>query len=311
MRMHVSRRRLMAGAGALVATRGLSLDARAMAPVERISLVGTGVVGNLFLPPETRGMPGIVCLAGAMGGTPNAVAMALANEGFPALALATHNADHRPPRLSRLPVEYVLAAIDAVREKACPANGRVVLRGWSRGGELALLSASLSSSPAAVIAYAPRCYVGREQDKPNNFGDPTAEPAFTWQGKAVQGVPLPEEMRADPANPSLEDLHGIPVERIGCPVMLVSGKADTGIAGTTAERGCASVMRRLELFRSSILRVHESYENAGHDIAGPPPYAGPATGGGTPEGNAAAVAASWPRGLAFMRALAEPQPRWR
>lgn len=248
-------------------------------------------------------------MAGAMGGTPNTVATALANEGFPALALATHNAEHRPRRLSRLPVEYVLEAIEAVREKARPANGRVVLRGWSRGGELALLAASLSTSPAAVIAYAPRCYVGREQDKPNNFGDPTAEPAFTWQGRALEGVPLPESMRVDPGHPSLEDLHGIPVERIGCPVMLVSGTADTGIAGTTAERGCASVMRRLELFGSSIQRVHDSYENAGHDIAGPPPYTGPATGGGTPEGNAAAVAASWPRGLAFMRALAEPQPR--
>jgi dienelactone hydrolase len=291
--------------------RSFGLGASAGAPVERISFLGTGVVGNLFLPAESRGLPGIVCMAGAMGGTPNTVAIALANEGFPALALATHNAEHRPPRLSRLPVEYVLEAIEAVREKARPANGRVVLRGWSRGGELALLAASLSASPAAVIAYAPRCYVGREQDKPNNFADPAAEPAFTWQGRAVEGVPLPDGMRADPGHPTLEDLHGIPVERIGCPVMLVSGKSDTGIAGTTAEVGCASVMRRLELFKSSILRIHESYENAGHDIAGPPPYAGPATGGGTPEGNAAAVAASWPRGLAFMRALAETQPRWR
>ena len=45
----------------------------------------------------------------------------------------------------------------------------------------------------------------------------------------------------------------------------------------------------------------------GDQIAGPPPFKGPVVGGGTIEGNAAAIAASWPRAIEFLRSLNEPR----
>ena len=110
---------------------------------------------------------------------------------------------------------------------------------------LTLMVAGSPDAIDAVIAYAPRCYVALEQNRQNNFGDPAVAAAWTWRGQPVEGVPLPAAMRARPDNPSYEDLHGIAVERIAGPVMLVSGAADTGLAGTTATFSCAHAMRRL------------------------------------------------------------------
>jgi dienelactone hydrolase len=288
----------MAGAAAYALSDG--------APVRRIDVRESGLVGTLFLPGKHTGLPAVVSLSGAMGGLFEAPAEALAQAGFPTLALATHNTEGRPPKLRLLPVEYVIDGVEWLRTRVTPAGGAVALRGWSRGGELALLAASLSPSVNAVIAYAPRCYVGREQDKPNNFDDPKAVAAFTWRGAPVEGAPLPEDMRVNRVKPSLEDRYGIAVERIAGPTMFVTGSADTGLAGTTPDSSCDRAMRRLELFKSPWRRVHDHYPDAGHDIAGPPPFSGPIEGGGTVAGNTAAVAASWLGALAFLRTLTTP-----
>jgi dienelactone hydrolase len=288
---------------------GLSLTGLAglaHADVTRVEVRDYGLVGTLFLPAEPARSAAVICLAGAMGGLSEAPASALAAEGFAALALATHNAPGRPERLRLLPLDYVEQAVAWMRARCEPANGCVALRGWSRGGELALLLASLTPSVNAVLAYSPRVYVGREHGKPNNFDDPTAAAAWTWRGAPVVGEPLPRSMMEDPAHQSFEDLFGIAVERIKGPIMLVSGEADTGLAGTTATYGCNKAMRRLAQYRFAYRHEHLSYPDAGHDIAGPPPFTGPVEEGGTLAGNAAAVADSWPRSLAFLRDAARP-----
>jgi uncharacterized protein len=228
----------------------------------------------------------------------------LAEAGFPAMALATHNFEGRPAILRLLPLDYIEQAVDWLRVHAKPKNGIVALRGWSRGGEAALLLASLTSSINAVIAYAPRCYVGRQDNKPNNFDDPGIAAAWTYRGKPVAGEPLPRAMLRDPAHRSFEDLFGIAVERIKGPVMLVSGQADTGLSGTTATFSSNHAMRRLDLFNFPYPHVHYIYPDAGHTIAAPPPFVGPVEAGGSLAGDRAAIADSWPRSLAFLRALA-------
>lgn len=271
--------------------------------ITRIDVREEGLVGTLFLPATVQKMPAVVCLTGAGGGLWAEPASALAEAGFPALALATHNFDGRPANLRLFPLDYVERAVDWMRDRAKPRGGIVALRGWSRGGELALLLASLSSSVDAVIAYAPRCYVGRQDNTPNSFDDPGVAPAWTYRGKPVAGVPLPSAMLQDPAHQSFEDRFGIAVERIRGPVMLVTGQADTGLSGTTATFSSDQAMRRLDLFKFPYPHAHYSYPGAGHTIAAPPPFVGPVEGGGTLAGDAAAIADSWPRSLAFLRAL--------
>jgi dienelactone hydrolase len=306
-RSTVTRRSILAGLSTAVLA-GISAAERAggvETAVTRVGVRDAGLVGTLFLPARPTELPAIVSLAGAVGGLWEAPARALAEEGFAALALATHNYEGRPPSLRLLPVEYVEQAVDWLRTRAKPKRDVVALRGWSRGGELALLAASLVSSVNAVLAYSPRCYVGREQNKPNNFDDPTAAAAWTYRGAPLTGEALPRTMLSDPAHQSFEDIYGIAAERIKGPIMFVSGQADTGLAGTTATFSCNQAMRRLELFGSPYPRLHLSYPDAGHNIAGPPPFAGPVEDGGTLEGDTTAVDDSWPRSLAFLRMAAE------
>ena len=269
--------------------------------VRRIPVREAGLVGTFFAPLVDTGMPSVVSLTGAMGGIWEAPAMALAAEGVPTLALATHSAEGRPERLRLLPIEYVLGAVDWLKRRDGDAERPVVLRGWSRGAELALLTASLCPDIAGAIAYAPRCYVGMEQNKPNNHTDPSAVAAFTWRGEWQTGTPLPAELRLNADRPTLEDLHGIAVERIAGPVLFVTGERDTGLAGTTASASAASAMRRLSSMGSKWPRWHLAYPDAGHAIAGPPNDEISDEGGGTVAGNRTAIVGSWPIALDFLR----------
>jgi dienelactone hydrolase len=270
----------------------------------RVELREDGLIGTLFLPPRPADAPAVVCLTGALGGLWEVPAEALAAAGFAALALATHNVPGLPEHLAELPLDNVERAVAWLRKRARPQRDCVMLRGWSRGGKLARLLGSLSPAVNGVLAYASRTYVGLEHGKPNNIIDPTARPAWLWRGAPAQGVALQPAQFSDPVHPSNEDWQDIAVERIRGPIMLVSGAADTGLAGTTATSGCDQAMRRLELFGVKYPHEHLDYPDAGHDIAEPPPYAGTAEGGGTPAGNAAAIADSWPRSLAFLRRAA-------
>ena len=295
--LEITRRRFLAGVPAL-ALAGCGAEARS--EVERIPVRDLDLKGTLFMPASDQGKPAVLCLTGAEGGLWEDPARALAAEGFPALALATHNFIGLPPRLSNIPVDNVERAVGWLRRRAAPRNGFVAVRGWSRGGELALILASMTNSVNAVVAYAPRCYVAREHQKPNNFDDPTAAPAWTYKGAPVEGVPLAAEKRLDPAHPSLEDLHGIAVERIAGPILFVTGDSDQALAGTSATSSSESAMRRLKLMGFRHGYTHLRYPDAGHNIAGPPPFDGQPMDGGTVEGIRKAVADSWKRSLAFL-----------
>ena len=101
----------------------------------------------------------------------------------------------------------------------------------------------------------------------------------------------------------------IPVEKIACPILFISGADDMmWPSAMMAER----MMSRLANngFRYSYL--HKSYEDAGHNFAGggqgcgipylpPEDYSESSARGGTDEGNAIAAIESWNDILAFIR----------
>ena len=297
VRSFINRRSFLLGIPA-VALASCSLEAGHN--VVRIPVREEGLIGTLFLPRDPTSRPAVITLTGAGGGLWEDPARALAEAGFAALALATSNFVGLPPSVREIPIENVEKGIEWLRRRAAPKNQFVALRGWSRGAELSLILGSLTPSVNAALAYAPRCYVGLESQKQNNFGDPTAAPAWLYRGQPVVGLPLARERFMDPARPSLEDLHGIPVERIKGPILFVSGEVDTGVAGTMSSISCKSAMRRLRQCEFPYHYEHLSYPDAGHNIAGPPPFHEAPLAGGTVAGDIAAVADSWKRSLIFL-----------
>jgi dienelactone hydrolase len=261
------------------------------------------LVGTLFLPTGAGPFPAVITLTGADGGIEEPPALGLAQQGFAAFALATHGVRGLPRGLREIPLEYCERAIAWLRMTVRPANDFIAVRGWSRGGELALILGAMFPAVKTVLAYAPRTYVGLAAPRPDDFGDPSAPAAWTWQGKPLSFEPLPRAMMADPAHPTLEDRFGIPIERTKGSILFVSGTEDEGISQDPTI-GCDRAMRRLDLFGFRYRHEHWIYPGAGHDIEGPPPFDGAAEGGGTVEGDRRAVADSWPRSIVFLRAAA-------
>ena len=274
----------------------------ALPSVDRRFVRERGLVGTLFTPSGRRPYAAVLCLAGLGPGLWEPPARALAQEGFVALALATNNAEGLPPTIRAIPIEYCLSAIEWLRETANPARGLIAIRGHSRGAELALILGAMSPTVRAVLAYAPRTYVGLASPNPDSFDDPTTPPAWTWRGKPVHFEPLPKEMMSNPTDPTLEDRFGIPVERTAGPIVFVTGTADR-LIGQDPTAACRRAMRRLDLFHFAYRHEHWSYPDAGHMIGDPPPYTGPHYGGGTEAGTRYAVSDSWSRSIAFLKQI--------
>jgi dienelactone hydrolase len=110
-----------------------------------------GVIGTLVEPTEEpRGA--VVVLGGSTGGMDETVATALAEAGFVSLALAYFGVTGLPERLAEIPVETVARGILWLRDHPSVGRLRVGLVGASKGGELALLAASLLSEHLSALA---------------------------------------------------------------------------------------------------------------------------------------------------------------
>jgi dienelactone hydrolase len=210
----------------------------------------------------------------------------LASHGFPTLALAYFNQPGLPPTLTNVPIEYFGTAAKVLSEQPGVANRHVIVGGFSRGTEAALLAAQ--NYPAlvrGVLLYAPNYVAGA--------GYPVGNNAWTLGGKPVPRL-------------------AIPVDRIAGQVLAVAGGKDAvwpslaqseQLMQLLVDAGDRSAHRTLE------------YPAAGH-IVGSYPYTPQGTrsltnkvigdddwSGGDPAVNAAARADGWPKVLAFLKSV--------
>ena len=285
-----------------------------------------GLVGNFYRPPGRGPSPGIIVLSGAGGGLLSAAELpgGLASRGFAVLSLAYFAREGLPKQLSGIRLEYFKTAIDWVAAQPGVDPNRIAVVGVSRGGEVALLLGSTYPQIKAVVAYVPSHVVWA------GCCDSLAQesPPWTYQGKPISHMPPAPEIRRGmnglrPDTPvrrtpiflrRLEDTTAvaqatIPVERIGGPVLLVSGYDDqVWPSSIMAEQ----TMDRLRRHAFKHHHRHIAYRGAGHAIGRP--YTStmdinrqrhPITGklwdyGGTPAGTAGASEDSWSKVLEFL-----------
>lgn len=301
------------------------LQRRTVAPgVVELPVREAGLTGVLYLPPGAGPHPGAVLLSGSDGGIPDyGVAALLASRGYATLALAYFGTDGVPSLLSRIPLEYFGGAFDWLTARPEVADGQVGVLGLSRGAELALLLGATFPKVGAVVSY-----VGSGYGYPGLALTGTPGSAWTHAGRdvpyldaafdawgfllpALVGGPVaglggswPGIVAADPAARAATE---IPVERIDGPVLLLSGTDDRLWPSPQLSD---VALRRLESAGHDHPHRHVSYPGAGHFFIAAPgapafvdatgPY-GSAAGGGSPQANAAAAAASWPLVLETLR----------
>ncbi|MDM7854798.1 acyl-CoA thioester hydrolase/BAAT C-terminal domain-containing protein [Cellulomonas alba] len=284
-----------------------------------------GVVGVL-VEPRSQARCAVVVLGGAEGGLHEADAVALAQEGFAALALAYFGSPGVPSSLVDIPLEYVFRALDLLSARGY-ASGSIGLLGGSRGGELALLVGSHDERVGSVVSVVGSGVVTAGIDYAAGRLDrilATSGAAWTVAGRRLPHLPyvVPPELvrsieRDEPVSlrdafaalPTGDELEAIsiPVERVRGGVLMVS-------AGDDGSWDCVGLSEvaagRLRAADHPYPWAHVVLEGVGHTIAGPPggpvaPY-GPGPGvtfryGGDPVLTADARAETWRRTVGFLR----------
>jgi dienelactone hydrolase len=310
-----------------------SFEQHFLAPgVTRREIRARGLVGTLFTPPDPGPHPVVIMLAGSGGGIMEARAALFAAHGYTTFALGYFGAPGLPAYISGTPLEYFEAGLDWAHKTLAPAHGLLAVCGVSRGGELALLlGATFPEAIGAVIAYVPSPFTHGVL----NAGQPSEDrhaPTWTHRGRPLPVLSRPNTTadwslfddapppkRQTPAFLSaLRDADAvahafIPLERIGGPVLLISGYDDALWPSTTFSE---LAVERLQKARHPYPVRHLAYENAGHSIQFPyvpttvlaraHAVSGvPLVYGGTAAGNAHANEHSWPRVLDFLAAACE------
>jgi pimeloyl-ACP methyl ester carboxylesterase len=290
-------------------------------------LAEDGLRGVWYLPPGDGPHPAVIVLGGSEGGLPvRFAAPLLASHGYATLALAYFGLPGLPRGLVNIPLEYFGKAIAHVRAAIAPRNDFVAVYGMSRGGELALLIASLYADIRAVVAVVPSGVVFGAFG-PSEPWDRRPRGAWTLAGKPLPDMsqnnryadswvadPMQSPIRGTPrVLNAMRDLDAveratIAVERIKGPVLMVSGRDDQIWPSFELAE---IARRRLQVHNHPWPFEHISYPDAGHVTV--PPYA-PTTAttfvhpmtrrtyalGGTPKGQIEANVAYWRRTLDFL-----------
>ncbi len=211
--------------------------------VRSIEVDDSRLVGRLFLPPGRGPHPTLIQWGGSGGGVQLRRAALYAGHGVATLALGYFRVPGTvvPPTLERVPVEYIERALAWLREQPDLVTDHVGVAGTSRGGELALLAASLIPDLWPVVAWVPSAYAWGEHAQPG--ADPRGtRPSWTWRGQDIPFIaptsdPQDFLLRDGVSSHSLAFLRSIErapepeqariaVERIAGPVLLVGGEDD-------------------------------------------------------------------------------------
>lgn len=248
---------------------------------QTLTLAKDKVAGELFLPPPgTPRHAGVLVFGGAEGGMSQVYGAALlAAHGYPALTVAYFDWPGLPSALDDIPLEYFERAgkILASQPQTDPAH--VLVMGYSRGSEAALLLAD--DFPAlfhGAVVYSPSSEV-------NAAGDDQSRDAWSLGPKHIDPGP-------------------IDVSHISGPVLAFAGNLD---ALWESASSATSIIEELTFAHSPYQHHAYIYQNAGHG-EGMQPYqpAGNTTLanlGGTRAGNVAAQLDGWPKMLAMLASL--------
>lgn len=264
------------------------------------------IIDSVYFPPEeAEGNIAIIIVGGSEGGVPEAYYKEwYGKEGYPVLALGYFNTENTPDSLELIPLEYFNQAIEEFRNYPEVGDKKIIISGGSKGGELALLLASINKNIEGVIATVPSSV---------SFQGISPKPTSSWSlnGESVPFVPYVPYDYSTIKNFEFLDLYiksleqkeyideaTIKVENINGPILMLSGEDDTMWPATTM---CNDIVERLKENDFKFTYEHIAYEDAGHTLN--PEY----LMGGTVEGNKIASTDSEERIFDFLKEISEAQ----
>lgn len=264
-----------------------------------VESVDATVVGTLARPSGDGPHPGVVVLHGSGGEPMTDVARLLASRGFTALALRWFGPGAPTDEPANVPLSYVGDAAEWLTNRGEVSDGDVAVWGISKGGEVALAAAAYLGAvgPTVAVSASGLMMPGEPTDSATVLHNGDTHPSLS-----PPDAPAPSdgwamtEMLLDATDEEAIDAATIAVERATGPVLLLVGDDDPV---WNAARLTEPTVERLAA--GDVPHERVVYEDAGHSLV--PPCLPTATGaGGTPAGNAAAMADAWERTLSTLRA---------
>ena len=282
--------------------------------------------GTICAPATPGKYPAIVLLGGSEGGdSMSRGAPQIASAGYVAASVAYFGLPGLPKLLELIPVETVGGALAELSKRPDVDPNRIAIFGISKGGELALLAASIYPQIQAVVADVPSPFAW--QGVPNG---PATGQQSSW---TVRGIPVPfvsygalmgqlaaaSYMQHKPLDlrpgyaAAMTDKSAVSaamfhLENVRGPIMCLAAEDDQ-IWDSTAQ--CTIAMLYLRTHKHPYADVSREYPGAGHIFlfATPErPLIQASTGGmqlllgGSAQANVAAAAQAWPQIFAFLRA---------
>jgi dienelactone hydrolase len=282
-------------------------------------------VAGVLVRPVAEAERAVVVIGGSEGGMHERDAVALAEEGFVALAVAYFGAPGVPDVLVDIPLEYFTRALDLLEAQGF-GPGSIGLLGGSRGGEAALLVGSRDERVGSVVSVAGSGVVTAGIDDDAGRLDAilrSSGPAWTVDGEPLPFLPYevaPALLEAIerretvalrtgfaplPTDPEALSRISIPVERIRGGVLLVSGADDQMWDSPAYSQVAADRLAGHPYPWANVV-----LDGVGHLITGPPGGVvashGPGPGvtfryGGDPVLTQHARHETWARALGFLR----------
>lgn len=271
----------------------------------RTMVSGVDFDGEFYPPLGSPRKLGVLILGGSDGGIPSRRAKLIAENGFPALALAYFKTKRTPEHLDMIPLEYFDQPIEWLKKNKNTQGGRIVVIGESKGAELALLLASRKSDISAVVAFVPSAVVF--QGIPKHYQPPRS--SWSYSGEPIPFVPYDFSNLPDPNNAlsiyrnSLKQQDAvkralIPVAKIKGPILLFSATDDRIWPSFEMSD---MIIRTLREQGFTYTSEHITYDAAGHTITEHYMM------GGTEDGNRKARIDSTERTLSFLNRLCAEQ----
>jgi dienelactone hydrolase len=281
------------------------------------------LVANLYYPKNKQNIPLIIMLGGSDGAIREVDdrAKIISSHGYAVLALGYFGMDNLPKNLERIPVEYFFNAINWTKEKQFIDTNKIVILGVSKGGEAALLVASMRRDIKGAIAFVPSnvrwqgipngpSFIAKSSWTLNGKDLPFLKCSFSFSflGKIISNskqIELREIFKPIlTADKSIIEPALIKVEKINGPILLMAGKDDKL---SPSYEMCQMMRNRLDSLKFEHQVTCLYYDNAGHFIFGPDlmstinyKYETLANGGKDSE-NSAAQVDSWNKMIGFLQ----------
>ncbi|MCW9134278.1 acyl-CoA thioesterase/BAAT N-terminal domain-containing protein [Bacillus paramycoides] len=304
--------------------RSIILERNFIGSEVKKSIITNEFTGELYYIEENK--PTIIVLGGSDGNlsATSTIAALIASHGFNTLAIGYFNNDHTPNKLGGIPLEYFEKVFKWLQDTPLIKSNEYYIHGTSKGGELALLLASMYPCITKVVANAPHAYSFQALN-----GKKTS--SWSYKGKEVPFIKIKNRYvyfdmikgflsnkpfgfvtsyRKGVNDASNREDARIKVEKSNADILLIAGCEDNI---WNAYDGCKTIMNVLESKQYSKTYSLLAYKNAGHPF--PYPYTIPLcetsgkkmmprvmfSSGGSFQGNSIAQIDSWEKTIDFFR----------